>query len=741
MKEYIDFILKKEKKSVDRNKIYSGIEKGFKRKLSEKEKNEINAILDKGIKSYEYYLTPNGRYKLLSKTSFRKVKFHCNRLGDGFVIIDNSFTTKDGKRVLRNEKFNISRENCNNAVDGDTVIVDIGGKDGAIVTDIIDRNISNVVCEVIKNGKTYALRPLDKRKGKLNIKLNEELPVGSIVSVSLDEVEENCYNGNVLKVYKNNDGVHSDVLLEAFKCGMPDGFSEATLKQIESIPDCVLDEEKNGRWDFTNCEVFSIDGDDTKDKDDAISLEALSNGNYLLGVHIADVAHYVEEGTPLDKDAFIKGTSYYFGGLVEPQLPPKLSNGICSLDEGVERLTKSILIEIDKNGNVVSRKLVPSVIKSNISMTYNKVNDLLNGKEVEGYMRYKDTLRNMSDLAAVLRKKRIFSGAIIFNKPEIMFNYDDMGKPIEVVERVENIADIMIEEFMLQANIGVSRILTEDGIPCVYRIHDVPNYNRLDEFMKLLSVINMPFDYDTDEILKNKELLQTLVLHVSKNKKLSYMLNTNLVRCMSHASYSTVNIGHYGIGANSYCHFTSPIRRIADLAISRMIDQCYFEKNINIKTKNIKKWQELADDFAVQASKMEKVEEEVEKNVLYMDTASYMSDFIGQEFFGTIITLSNNGICVQLDNLLEGRVRNSNLDGDYIYNPSTFTLVSLDGRGNFYVGDRLKLRLSNTSIDTKNVDFKVIEKINENTIRDSKHSNQYVKSIGQLDRKNKAYLG
>ena len=752
MKDYIDYVLRNERKPVEIEKIYKKI-KELKRvvdpdySFSSEDIEEISNALVKGIEEYEYYRTPKGKYTLLSKTSFRKGKFHGNKNAEGVVVCNTSYFKKNGEVSIREEKFEIKKDNVNNAVDGDTVLIDAGGNGHKpSIVKIIKRNIDNIVGTVTTVGTKSYVIPIDKKKKNLTIYLDGNAEDGSIVSVSLSklsekelekykESKENQYLGKISQIFVNNDGAHSDALFEAFKWGMPQGFSEASIKQLESIPMEVYDNEKAGREDYTNLEIFTIDGADTKDKDDAVSLRILPNGHYELGVHIADVNYYVKEGTPIDKDAFRKGTSYYFGGMVEPQLPPKLSNGICSLNENVERLTKSIIIEFDKNGNVVNRKLVPSVIKSRKSLTYENVNKVLGGQYVEEYLPFKDALKKMDELAKILRQKRLYGGAIIFNKPELKFIHDEMGNPTAVALRYDNDAENLIEEFMLAANNAVAEILTEEKIPCVYRVHDVPNSERLDYFLDFLNAINMPYEFNTEEIIKDKEILQGLILHISKNairvansKSFSDMLNTNLVRCMSHASYSTKNIGHYGVGSETYCHFTSPIRRIADLAISRIIDECYFEKNEVLREQNIKKWADLAIEYAAQASKMERVSEDVEKNVLYMDAAAYLSNYIGQEFEATVVTLSNNGICVQLDNLLEGKVRNRYLDGEYVYNQRNFTLVALDGKGNYYVGDRLRLRLINTSKETKSVDFVVLEKIYENTIKDKNKSNQYVKS-------------
>lgn len=756
MKDYIDYILKKEKKPVEIEKIYKRI-KDRKEKinpnysLSNEDIEEINRILNKGIEKYEYYKTPHGKYTLLSRTSFRKGNFRGNRIGGGTVICNTTYIRKDGSRVNQEEKFIIEKENCNNAVDGDVVLIDTGGNGNKpSVINIISRNIGNIVGEVTKIGPVTYVKPIDKKKQLLTIELDEEIEDGSIVSVTLTEVDEdklkekiklntNHYMGKISRVFMQEEGPNHDALLEAFKLGMPQGFSEESLKQAKLMPTSVREKEKLHRKDFTEINVFAIDGADTKDRDDAVSLKILPNGNYELSVHIADVAHYVKEGTPIDIDAFRKGTSYYYAGLVNPQLPVELSNGICSLNENVIRLTKTIIIEYDKDGNVVRRELVPSYINSRKSLTYENVNKVLQGENVAGYMSFKENLQEMKELAYALRKKRTYAGAVIFNRPEVRFKHDEIGKPVEVNLRYEQAAEMIIEEFMLAANNNVAEILRENNIPLVYRIHDVPSRERLRDFLSLLKAVNMPFEFNEDDIIKDKEILQMLIIHINKNKLLSPMLNANLVRCMSHASYNTINIGHYGTGYEVYCHFTSPIRRLADLANSRIIDECFFEENSYIRERNIKKWNALANDYALQGSLMEKLEEDVEKNVLYMETARYLSNYIGQEFEGTIVTLSDKGICVQLDNLLEGRVRSRYLDGDYVYNPNTFTLVSVNGKSNYYVGDRLRLKLIDASADTKTVDFKVLEKIKENNIKDKHHSNQYVKTKSYNNRNKRPY--
>ncbi|MBR5369763.1 MAG: VacB/RNase II family 3'-5' exoribonuclease [Bacilli bacterium] len=759
MKDYIDYALKKEKKPVEIEKVYKIVEEKMKKDhpnyvLSDTTKEEIDDIIATGVENYEYFKTPKGRYTLISKTSFRKGSFHGNRIGGGTVYSTTTCIRKDWTREVRDERFTIDSDNCANAVDGDIVLIDTGGngKKTSIVK-VLERNITEISGEVTKIGNRTYVKPFDKRKNALTILLNEELEEGSAVTVSLNEMSgadleklkdsiENPYMGEIKTVVPNEGPFHR-ALIEAFKVGIPQGFSDESLKQAAAMPQSVSSNDKYGREDITRLNVISIDGESTKDKDDAISLDIAPNGNLRLGVHIADVPYYVKEGTPIDLDAFRKGNSYYYCELVNHQLPPELSNGICSLNEKVERLTKTMFIELDENYNIVNRYMQRTVIKSRKSLTYEKVNALLNGEEIEDYMPYKAMLELLCDITQKFQKDRVLGGAIIFNRPEIRFKHDDMGNPIKIVARYsDGKAETIISESMLLANTSFGQIMTENKIPLVYRVHGLPKLDGISRFLRLLKILGIPYCHTEEEILKDKTLLQELLIHVNasaKNKELRDMLNGNLIKCMSHASYSPVNIGHYGTGFEVYTHFTSPIRRLADLANSRIADECYFEENEDIREANKKKWASKVGEISNQSSAMERLAEELEKSVLYMDTASYLSKYVGEEFEGTIVSLSEKSIGVQLENLLEGNIRPRYYGGDYVYNDETYTLVSLSDNINYYLGDKLKLKLVDTSATAKTVDFRVIEKIKENTIRDKHKSNQYVKSRARDIRKKRPY--
>ncbi len=726
MVDNILYVLKKSKKAISFERLVEKL--GI---TSPSSIEEAREIVNNLINDYKVYATPNGNLQLMSKTSFKKGRFHSFKNGDGRVYVTISYINGAGQHIVKEEQYSVAKDDTGGAIDGDVVLIDVdsNGKHNKIVK-VIERSLNNIVGEIYREGAAFYVRPLDKKRQGLIIALEGEQTEGQIVSCELlDQRSDNFYIGKVTREFNHKDDPNEDALLEAFKCGMPEGFSNESLEQLNYIPRSVSEEDKIGRYDFTNWEIFSIDGKDTKDKDDCISLTRLSNGNLLLGVHIADVPHYVPQNSPIDIDAFTKGTSYYFGGCVEPQLPHRLSNGICSLNDGVERLTKTILIEYDKDLNVVSRSLVPSVIKSRIGMNYDDANKLLKeGVIPAGYEDYADTLVNMRSLARKLAKKRKGSGAIEFSRPELKFIYDDDGKPIDVTFRYQDVSENLIEEFMLAANVNVGEILTENGIPCIYRVHGVPNEEKLQDFLKLLDMIGMPFEFSASDICEDKRLLQLLTEHINKNEELRNVLNTKLIRCMSHAKYSVNNIGHYGTGFDIYLHFTSPIRRLADLGVSRIIDECYFEKDPEKREKARRKWKSLAPEFAQQASKMERVEEEVERNVDAMNTAVYLSQFEGEMFEGTIIDIGQNAITIQLDNLLEGRIKTRSLPGNYYYNPETFTLVSLDGFENYYIGDRLSMKLMSCDKDGKTVDFKAIEKVRENKFVGIDNVNQMVKT-------------
>ena len=716
MKDYVDLVLRKTKKAISIDRIFEKVEElisdGDNYQLSNSQKEEIMDVLDKGIASFEYIKTPNDKYIPIFKTSFKKGRFYGNRNGEGNVISIKSYTDKEGRHIVLEEKFFVTKTNTNNAIDGDIVLIDNSGNNPKVV-EIIDRNLENIMGEVIRVGESYFVKPIDKKKQSLIIALEGEAIEGQRVAVNLkDKTSDNYYIGEITRVFNHKDDPDEDILWEAFKCGIDDQFSRESLKQVKFIPQKVRECDKIGRTDLTGWEIFTIDGEDTKDIDDALSLKILGNGNYLVGVHIADVSFYVPKDSALDKDAYKKGTSNYLAGRVIPMLPHELSNGICSLNPHVERLAMSCLMEVTKDGEVVNHSIIPSVIKSSIKMSYTKVNELLkDGKIADEYVEHADTLRSLNKLALILRKKRLKNGALEINKPELKLLYDEEGKVCDFSTRVQDVGENLIEEFMLLANETVDKHLVERGFPCLHRIHDRPNEERLDNYLRMLSAINIPFDHNVRDCMLIPKVLQELALHIQSTGRLSNMLATSMVRCMSRAKYSPYNIGHHGLAKEYYCHFTSPIRRYPDLTVHRIIKDCCFDKEH--ARDNAKKWEVKLPEIGMQSSKMEKIADEAEMQTMYLKCSEYMEKHIGEEYYGTIIGLSERSIQIQLDNMVEGKIKLRNLPSRYIYDPMLYALVSLEGKDNYYIGDKLLVKVVGASKEDKTIDFSIVKKINE----------------------------
>ena len=734
MKEQLITILRKAKKGISLDTICEkmGIEK-------EKEKIEVLNILKELVKNYDVYLSPGNNYALMSKTSFKKGTFYGNKNGDGKVHVITSYEDREGKLVTYEEDFYVSKEKTNGAMDKDYVLVDTANKDKnnkkCSIAAVIERSIDKIYGEVCREGSFYYVKSADKRKNAIMVALSGEAIEGQRVEVTLTGAgANNFYTGEITRVFDHKDDPDEDILWEAFQHGIDDSFSEESLKQLEYIPFSVREEDKAGCVDFTKWETFTIDGKDTKDMDDALSIKKLSNGNLLVGVHIARPSFYIPYNSPLDKDGRRKGNSYYLGGKVIPEYPHQLSNGICSLNENVDRLTISCIMEVTPDGQVVSRKVVPGVINSDKKMNYTDVNNILkNNVIVPGYESYIESLLQFNRLAHKLRDNRISKGAIEFNRSELKPIYDEEGRIVDFTVRTQDDAENLIEEMMLLANESVDLLLDKKNFPCVHRVHDMPSEERLEDFLNFLVAIGIPFtDFEAEEIKSNPQALQKLAEHILNRGKLTNILSTRLIKCMARAKYSGVNTGHRGLAKENYCHFTSPIRRYSDITVHRIIEDCIFDtKNI---TANVEKWKKRIVEIAPHVSKTERVADEAELAVLDMQCAEYMEQHIGEEFTATVIDLSGRGITVQLDNYVEGRIRLKDLPGEYIYNPETYTLISLNDKDNYFIGDVLKIKVKEASKKDKSIEFKVIEKLEENELHNVQELNNVVKVKAKEDR-------
>ena len=640
---------------------------------------------------------------------------HETKKGD-FILLDNCKTLTvgsisinkngDGFLLRRNEPdIFVAQNHLNGAINGDYVEVDVVNNEGQVIR-ILKRDLKNIVGEIIATKKGLAFKP-DDDKLTIDIELTKDSLKGCVeghkVLINIvKELGNKRYLAEVKKVigHKNDPGV--DIISIALKHGIEIDFSPSTIKELESIPDKVKEEELKNRKDLTKEMIFTIDGDDTKDIDDAISIEK-KDGLFRLGVHIADVSNYVKVGSALYEDAYVRGTSSYLADTVIPMIPHQLSNGICSLNEGVIRLTISCVMDIDYKGHVVDYDIFPSYIKSNKKMTYKCVNKILEDNEIpEGYEPFVDTLKTMQELASILRKEKISRGYITFDIDEAKIVQDENGKCIDVIKRYRGIGENLIEDFMIAANETVAKHISNMDLPFIYRVHDIPNSDKIDEFINLVKQLGYSIKTNLSKItpVTMRDLLEEL-----KDKKEYPILSSMLLRSMKKAVYSTNNIGHFGLGSTNYTHFTSPIRRFPDLTVHRLLRTYLFENNLDMETINFNS--KYLIDVAQNSSDTEQASVEAERDVEDMKMAEYMMDHIGESYQGIISGVTSFGMFVELPNLIEGLVHISSLDGYYTYVPELLSLVKKDNSNSYRIGDSVNIKVIAASKDNQTIDFEI----------------------------------
>lgn len=651
---------------------------------------EINSLISEG----KVHRTKKDKYILTEKCSSILTGYiHINKNGNGFV------TTKLDEDVF------VEKENLNSAIDGDFVEIDFVNNKG-IVINVLKRDINLLVGEIVKkHGKLIFV--LDDKKKDIHLEITKEsmskcVEGHKVLVRIIKELKTNLYLGKIEKIigHKNDPGV--DILSIAYAHEITSDFSDASISQLNTIPSIVDESQMKGRVDLREELIFTIDGDDTKDIDDAISIKK-ENNNYILGVHIADVSYYVKEGTPLFEDAYEKGTSSYLADTVLPMIPHQLSNGICSLNENEDRLAISCIMTINPKGKIIDHDIYKSVIRSKKKMTYTCVNKvLLENAAPEGYENYMDDLLLMKELADVLRKEKMNRGYIDFALDEAKIVQDETGKAIDVVKRVQLAGEKLIEDFMIAANETVATHIYNMELPFVYRVHGEPRAEKIEDFLNLLKVMNYKLDVNTNNI--TPKIMQSILKSLEGAKAFD-VFSDMLLRSMKKAIYSPDNIGHFGLASKIYTHFTSPIRRFPDLMVHTLLNKYLFECKIDSET--IKYYQNILAPYTEHASIKEQSSDEAERDVLDMKMAEYMEDHINEEYKGTISGVTNFGFFVKLENLVEGLVHISTLKGFYTYVPELLSLVS-NNNIKYTIGDKVMVKVVGASKENRTIDFELV---------------------------------
>ncbi|WP_412733827.1 ribonuclease R [Heyndrickxia acidicola] len=605
----------------------------------------------------------------------------------------------------------------NGAMHGDMVIVRVSSKssgarrEGSVVR-ILERGNTEVVGTYTESRHFGFVIPDDKKFGS-DIFIPKNASAGAVeghkVVVKLTSYPEGRKNaeGEVIQIlgHKNDPGV--DILSIIHKHGLPQAFPEEVIDQANSTPDTIDEDEIGNRRDLRGQMIVTIDGADAKDLDDAVTVQQLSNGHYKLGVHIADVSHYVKEGSPIDREAFERGTSVYLVDRVIPMIPHRLSNGICSLNPKVNRFTLSCEMEIDRNGTVVNHEIFESVIKTTERMTYSDVNKILVDKDEELRKHYEPLVPmfdEMEKLAQILRNKRMERGAIDFDFKEAKVIVDEEGKPTDVAIRERSVAERLIEEFMLAANETVAEHFHWMDVPFMYRIHEDPKEEKLQRFFEFITNFGLIVRGSANSV--HPRALQEIIEAV-EGKPEEMVVSTVMLRSMQQAKYDPESIGHFGLSTKFYTHFTSPIRRYPDLIVHRLIRTYLIDGKMDAATQA--KWDAVLREIADHTSKMERRAVDAERDTDELKKAEYMEDKIGQEYDGIISSVTNFGMFVELPNTIEGLVHVSYMTDDYYhYDERQFAMIGEKTGNVFRIGDEITVRVINVNKDEHDIDFEIV---------------------------------
>lgn len=714
LKEKIIFFIENErKKSFSMEEIAQGL--GL-------QKSEDFKLLVQTIAQMEreqsVVFTKKGKVKLPLKPVLIEGTFRANERGFGFVTIDPE-----------EDDIYIPKEATGYAMDGDTVAIDIiktadtamdRGAEGKVVeirkratTQLAGEFVAYTEEEISETDLYGVVIPKDKKLNQFKVYAAAEgiRPVdGSIVMVELTHYPEKNYatslEGIVKQVigHKNDPGM--DILSIVVSNGIPTKFPDDVLAEADQVPDTIDEKDLVGRRDLREQLIVTIDGEDAKDLDDAVTVKKLSNGNYFLGVHIADVSNYVTEGSQLDREAYERGTSVYLTDRVIPMIPQRLSNGICSLNPHVPRLTMSCEMEIDPNGQVVSHDIFPSVIQTTERMTYTAVNQILEEQDEQVMERYKQIVpmfQEMQELHQILEEMRIRRGAISFEDREAKILVEPDGQPTDILLRSRGVGERLIESFMLAANETVAEHFNKRNFPFIYRIHEQPKEEKMQRFFDFASALGIVVR-GTKGTITPKDLQK--VIENVEDKPESAVINTMLLRSMQQARYSEDNFGHYGLAAEYYTHFTSPIRRYPDLIVHRLI-RSYGQ---DPSEANQTYWENELPEIAEHSSKMERRAVEAEREVDAMKKAEYMMDKVGEEFEGIISSVVKFGLFIELPNTIEGLIHINELKQDYFHFIENHLALVGERTGlTFKIGQKVRVKVIKADPEERAIDFELID--------------------------------
>lgn len=691
----------------------------------------INELEDEGI----IYLSKNNLIGLLNHFNYIKGIINVKEAGFGFVTVDEKYFDNQDTLQLKDfildktKDIYINFENRKNALDGDYVLIELFSENRKVegkVIKIIKRASQEFIGFIKYFRKKYLVESLNKKTNfcivlEKNEKLNYKDLINQVVKVKItnyfekiDNLLNPVGNGKIIEIYDDFSKPGMDLTTILLASDYKLDFKDDVKEEIEKIPMTILPSQYEGRTDLTNEQIITIDGDDAKDLDDAIRVEKLQNGNYLLGVYIADVSEYVKPNTAIDESAYNLGTSTYLPARVVPMLPKELSNGICSLNEGVNRLVLACEMEIDELGKVINHKIFKGFIKTSARMTYNNVNAILNGDNElnERYQNIVPMLNNALNLAKILYQMRIKRGAFEFETLEskIILDHNLKAIDVKVVERGD--AEKMIEEFMLIANETVAETMKWLEIPFIYRVHDEPNENKMGDFMEYTSLLG--YKIKTNNKKSFAKSLQQILLNNKNNSDLSgKVINKMLLRTMAKAKYQTNNIGHFGLASECYTHFTSPIRRYPDLIVHRLIKQFLLNEKV-YESDDLDSFANLLYEESEYLSNRERIAESVERLAEDIKKTEFISSKIGKRYEGIISSITNYGCYVMLDNSVEGYVafENMPIGGFFEMYPKEGTMIDVRRQINYIIGERVLIKVISTNKRLHQIDFQLIKKVN-----------------------------